>query len=563
MTGPGSNCSGRAAAHRAVAGAGGRAASGHPSGLLTPALLEQVRERVRIADLFNPAELRKAGREFVTRCPWHDDRRPSLTVSPQRNRVHCFVCGKGTDAIGWLQERQGLSFQEAVHELARQSGVGIDAADPEAQRRFEQEWQERRRLQARRTEQRRQFHRALQQQLEQGGEAARYLQARGLSAETARTWQLGVAGDRLVIPLNDPAGQAVGFCGRAMGDQQPKYRNSAGDLLFQRNGLVFGLDQAATTIRREGTALLVEGPLDVIQLHQAGFTQAVACLGTSVSALQLQLLQRHGMKHLLVALDGDGAGRAAAERLLLQLQPELMRGQLSASVVPLPEGQDPDGLLRQQGAGALEGLLASAQHWLEWRLDRLLAPLASTGGGSSLEVLQVVERDGRALVQSLPEGVLRQRAEQRLAQALDAMPGAGSNPPPQMAVLNTGMEVSTARQRAERRVLRLFIHAPQCRELLSCLSLQEPGCRVALEWLGNLAVVSADSFIAPMALQLAAQLPGAVGVLLAQAAAPAPEVITVLQRDPQAELQALLDVLEPIAQQAPAVGLRPAQPLKS
>jgi DNA primase len=530
---------------------------------LTPALLEQVRERVRIADLFNPAELRKAGREFVTRCPWHDDRRPSLTVSPQRNRVHCFVCGKGTDAIGWLQERQGLSFQEAVLELARRSGVGIDAADPEAQRRFEQEWQERRQLQARRTEQRRQFHQALLQQLEQGGEAARYLQARGLSAKTARIWQLGVAGGRLVIPLNDPAGQAVGFCGRAIADQQPKYRNSSGDLLFQRNGLVFGLDQAATTIRREGTALLVEGPLDVIQLHQAGFTQAVACLGTSVSALQLQLLQRHGMKHLLVALDGDSAGQAATERLLLQLQPELIRGQLSASVLPLPEGQDADGLLRQQGPGALEGLLASAQHWLEWRLDRLLAPLASTGGGSSLEVLQVVERDGRALVQSLTEGVLRHRAEQRLAQALDAMPGAGSNPQPQMAVLNTGMEVSTARQRAERRVLHLFIHAPQCRELLSCLSLQEPGCRVALEWLCNLAVVSVDGFLAPMALQLAAQLPGAVGAVLAQAAAPAPEVIAVLQRDPQAELQALLDVFEPVAQQAPVVGLRPAQPLKT
>jgi hypothetical protein len=194
----------------------------------------------------------------------------------------------------------------------------------------------------------------------------------------------------------------------------------------------------------------------------------------------------------------------------------------------------------------LEGLLASAQHWLEWRLERLLAPLASRGGESSLEVLQAVERDGRTLVQSLPEGVLRQRAEQRLAQALDAMPGAGSNPQPQMAVLNTGMEVSTARQRAERRVLRLFIHAPQCRELLSCLSLQEPGCRVALEWLGNLAVVAVDGALAAMAGRLAAQLPGAAGALLAQAAAPGPEALAVLHRNPQEELQALLDLLEPV-----------------
>ena len=96
------------------------------------------------------------------------------------------------------------------------------------------------------------------------------------------------------IPLNDASGQTVGFCGRATGSQEPKYRNSTGDLLFQRNGLVFGLDQAAEAIRKQGTALLVEGPLDVIQLHQAGFTNAVACLGTSVSELQLQLLSARG-----------------------------------------------------------------------------------------------------------------------------------------------------------------------------------------------------------------------------------------------------------------------------
>jgi DNA primase len=143
-----------------------------------------------------------------------------------------------------------------------------------------------------------------------------------------------------------------------MGNQEPKYRNSTGDLLFQRNGLVFGLDQAAEAIRKQGTALLVEGPLDVIQLHQAGFTHAVACLGTSVSELQLQLLRRQGMKHLLIALDGDGAGQAATDRLIAQLQPQLVAGGLSASVVQLPEGQDADGLLRAQGPTALEGLIA-------------------------------------------------------------------------------------------------------------------------------------------------------------------------------------------------------------
>ena len=540
---------GGAAFHRGAAAAGRRAPSGHPSGrpagLLTPAVLESVRERAQITDLFGPTELKKSGREFVTRCPWHDDRRPSLSVSPSRNRVHCYVCDKGTDAIGWLQDRQGLSFQEAVLELARRTGVSVAEGDPEAQARFEQEWRERRQLMAQRTEQRTQFHEALLQQLEQGGAGAEYLRARGISSETGRTWQLGIAGGRLTIPLNDAAGQTVGFCGRAIGDQEPKYRNSSGDLLFQRNGLVFGLDQAAEAIRKQGTALLAEGPLDVIQLHQAGFTHAVACLGTSVSELQLQLLRRQGMKHLLIALDGDSAGQIATERLIEQLQPQLVAGGLSASVVQLPEGQDADDLLLAQGATAVEGLVASAQHWLEWRLDRLLHPLSVCLGDASLETLQALECEGKAFVEQLSDGVLRRSAEQRLELALrgNGEQCAGAVPP---AVAVVEPCAATARQRAERRALRLFVHAPECRELLNCLAFQDLACRLTMEWLGSLAVVALDGFVSGLALELADQLKGAVGVELRHAAAPGTDVIAALQRNPEVELQALLDELEPV-----------------
>jgi DNA primase len=542
------NGSGQATFHRVVAGTDRRAPSGHPSGrpagLLTPAVLESVRERAQVMDLFGPSELKKAGRDFVARCPWHDDRHPSLTVSTTRNRVHCFVCGKGTDAIGWLQDRQGLSFQEAVLELARRTGVSVAEGDPEAQEQFEQEWRERRQLMAQRTEQRAQFHQALLQKLEQGGAGADYLQTRGISSDTARRWQLGFAGGRLTIPLNDASGQTVGFCGRATGNQEPKYRNSTGDLLFQRNGLVFGLDQAAEAIRKQGTALLVEGPLDVIQLHQAGFTNAVACLGTSVSELQLQLLRRQGMKHLVIALDGDSAGQAATERLIEQLQSQLVAGGLSASVVQLPEGQDADGLIRSQGTMGLEGLIASARHWLEWRLDRLLAPLAADSASLSLRTLQAVEQAGQALVEQLPDGVLRRSAEQRLAQALAGNGLASSD---ELIAIPEALEVGAgnARQRFERRALRLFVHAPECRELLQCLNLQAPTCRVAMEWLGSLEMVAVDGSIAGLALELAGQLHGAVGAELSQAAAPGLDVIAVLQREPQAELQAVLDVLEP------------------
>jgi DNA primase len=508
--------------------------------------LESVRERAQITDLFGPAELKKSGREFVARCPWHDDRHPSLSVSPTRNRVHCFVCGKGTDAIGWLQDRQGLSFQEAVLELARRTGVSVAEGDPEAQARFEQEWRERRQLMAQRTEQRAQFHQALLQQLEQGGAGADYLQVRGISAETARTWQLGVAGGRLTIPLNDASGQTVGFCGRSMGNQEPKYRNSTGDLLFQRNGLVFGLDQAAEAIRKQGTALLVEGPLDVIQLHQAGFTNAVACLGTSVSELQLQLLRRQGIKHLLIALDGDIAGQAATERLVEQLQTQLTSGGLSALVVQLPEGEDADGLIRSQGATAIEGLIASARHWLEWRLDRLLSPLAAGGASPSLETLQTVEQAGQALIQQLPDGVLRRSAEQRLTVALQANDShqeliAAATQPSTLAEL----ALPTARQRLERRVVQLAIHAPQCLFMLTSLPVRDGACRAAFDWVQNTAMTVPPDQLPTALLRLVPKIGGATGALLAQATAPAADVIQLLHSQPEAEFEALANALDP------------------
>jgi DNA primase len=544
------SASGKATHHRVVAGAVRRAPSGHPtgrpSGLLTPAVLESVRERAQITDLFGPTELKRSGREFLACCPWHDDRRPSLSVSPSRNRVHCFVCGKGTDAIGWLQDRQGLSFQEAVLELARRTGVSVAEGDPDAQARFEQEWRERRQLMAQRTEQRQQFHQALLHQLEQGSEGADYLRARGISHETARKWQLGIAGGRLTIPLNDASGQTVGFSGRATGNQEPKYRNSTGDLLFQRNGVVFGLDQAGEAIRKQGTALLVEGPLDVILLHQAGFTQAVACLGTSVSELQLQLLRRQGMKHLLIGLDGDSAGQAATERLVEQLQTQLTSGGLSASVVQLPEGEDADGLIRSQGATALEGLIASARHWLEWRLDRCLSPLTADSASPSLETLQAVEQAGQALIEQLPDGVLRRSAEQRLTVALQGVNShqesiAAAIPPSTLAE----QALPTARQRLERRVVQLAIHAPQCLFMLTSLPVRDGACRAAFDWVQNTAMTVPPEQLPEALLRLVPQISGATGALLAQAIAPGADIIRLLHSQPEAEFEALANALDP------------------
>jgi DNA primase len=251
------------------------------------------------------------------------------------------------------------------------------------------------------------------------------------------------------------------------------------------------------------------------------------------------------MKQLLIALDGDSAGQAATERLIEQLQPQLVAGGLGASVVQLPEGEDADGLLRAQGATALEGLILSGRHWLEWCLDRLLAPLAADSASPSLETLQAVEQAGQALIQQLPDGVLRRSAEQRLTVALQANDShqesiAAAIPPSTLAE----QALPTARQRLERRVVQLAIHAPQCLFMLTSLPLRDGACRAAFDWVQNTAMTVPPDQLPAALLRLVPQIGGATGALLAQAIAPGADVIQQLHSQPEAEFESLADALD-------------------
>jgi DNA primase len=219
---------------------------------------------------------------------------------------------------------------------------------------------------------------------------------------------------------------------------------------------------------------------------------------------------------------------------------------LSTSVVQLPEGEDADGLIRSQGATAIEGLIASARHWLEWRLDRLLSPLAAGGASPSLETLQTVEQAGQALIQQLPDGVLRRSAEQRLTVALQANDShqeliAAATQPSTLAEL----ALPTARQRLERRVVQLAIHAPQCLFMLTSLPLRDGACRAAFDWVQNTAMTVPPDQLPTALLRLVPKIGGATGALLAQAIAPAADVIQLLHSQPEAEFEALANALDP------------------
>lgn len=542
---------GRATGHTSRRGSKPRARVSLPE-----ALLEAVREQARITDLFPPAALKRRGSEFLTLCPWHQDTNASLTISPRTNRVHCFVCNKGADPIGWLQDNQGLSFLEAVQELARRYGIPIPEQDPQAAAHAEALRKEQQRLLSWREKQQQAFHQALLEDLERNGSAASYLRERGLSVETARAWGLGLNGSRLMLPLRDALGRTCAFSGRSLTGEEPKYRNSANDALFRKQDLLFGLDRAATAIRRSGEALLVEGPIDVLQLHQAGLDHAVASLGTAFSIEQAQRLIRSGAKRLWVALDGDKAGQAATGKLIEGIRPLAITGQLDLLVVALPPGDDPDSLVRRQGAQGLQHHLAQARHWLTWELDRLLEDLQVDS--DDLSALQRCERQGSELLALLPEGVLRQKAEQRLQEALGVVPqGKRPRNGAVVASLEESANGSPGHQEAvllaERRALRLFLCCPSLREVLSVLVLSDPLHREAMGWLwclsrrlgGNASGAEGDGLRAAV-LSALHQMDASLAALLRPLLGCGEVVRKRLEEYPEGELMWILDVLEPV-----------------
>jgi DNA primase len=545
---------------------------------LNAPMIAAVRQRARIVDLFAEADLEKLGRrEFVTTCPWHDDHHPSLTISPARNRVYCFVCNRGEDPIGWVQDRQGLPFLQAVEHLARHYGIPVPSDDPVIAAQLAAEAKERQRLLTWRAELETRFHRALLNDLDRHGPCAQYLQQRGLSVETAREWQLGLHQGRLMLPIHDHQGRCCGFSGRLLESSEttaaagagkpttadqppPKYRNSPSDVLFQRNSVLFGLDHAAAAIRRRGEVLLVEGPLDVLQLHQAGIDHAVATMGTHLSPQQRQLLQQAGGQRIIVAFDGDGAGRRATQTLIDSLRPMAIADTIELTVLPLPDGQDPDGLLRQEGAEGFWHRYHRAPNWLSWELDQLLAP--AEAAPDDPQVLQHCDHSARQLLKQLPAGGLRRWAEQRLRRSLGAVPQAPVAPD-----LPINWTPPPLWQHTERRALRLYMCSPETRPLLDPLQFRDRVNSIAMSILRQLnqrlpprpkpADLGERDMLAGCVLTICPRLDPPVTVLLEELACNPPEVWRILRRDPQPELEVVLQILEPVVEQKEAPTAEP------
>jgi DNA primase len=386
-----------------------------------PSLLDEIRTRLPVSAVVGKrVRLKKAGREWKGLSPFNAEKSPSFFVNDQKGFYHCFSSGKHGDIFTFVQETEGLSFPEAVEKLAGEAGVTLPTVSHEV------EVQERRR---------RSLHDVMEIATEfferelrgrRGAKARDYLSGRGLTLETQQMFRMGyspaerfalrdhlaekgvsadameatgllVGGedvavpfdrfrDRVMFPICDAKGRVIAFGGRALSADVPaKYLNSPETTLFEKGRVLYNAHRARKAAHERGTVVAVEGYVDVIAMTAAGFPNAVAPLGTALTAEQLALLWRMADEPIL-CFDGDSAGRRAAYRALDVALPAIPEGK-SLRVALLPEGQDPDDLVRSGGAQALDRALSNAKPLIDilWTRELEAGPLDTPERRAALE----------------------------------------------------------------------------------------------------------------------------------------------------------------------------------
>jgi len=409
------------------------------AGRIPQDFIDELVARADIAEVVgNRVQLKKAGREFKACCPFHGEKTPSFTVVPDKGFYHCFGCGAHGTAIGFLMEYDRLEFVEAVEELAQMLGLEVPR---------EQSGEQREPV-APVLEVLAEAARLYQQALREHPQAVSYLRGRGLDGATAANFAIGYAPsgwdfllqqlgnkeeqrelllsagliaardsgghydrfrDRVMFPIRDGRGRVVAFGGRVLGDDEPKYLNSPETPVFHKGRELYGLYEARQATRRLDRVLVVEGYMDVVSLACRGIHNVVATLGTATTGEHLRRLFR-ATQEVVFCFDGDRAGRDAAWRALHNCLPE-MRDTRQVRFLFLPDGEDPDSLVRAGGAEALTGRLDQALPLSDYLFEHLKkdTDTASLDGQARLAEL------ARPLLNRLPEGVYRELLLERLA----------------------------------------------------------------------------------------------------------------------------------------------------
>jgi DNA primase len=402
-------------------------------GRIPHSFIDELVARTDIVELIGGrVPLKRAGREYKACCPFHDEKTPSFQVSPDKQFYHCFGCGAHGTALGFLMEYDHLGFVEAVEELASRAGLEVPREGGDAAPRPDDDLflaLERAALYFR-------------QQLGESPKAREYLAKRGLGAEIQQRFGIGYAPprwdgllerlggseaerqtllraglvverqpeaghydrfrDRVMFPIRDARGRVIGFGGRVLDQGEPKYLNSPETELFHKGRELYGLFEARQATRNLRRLLVVEGYMDVVRLHQAGLTYAVATLGTATTPEQLQRIFRL-VGEVVFCFDGDRAGRAAAWRALENSLPEVREGR-QLRFLFLPDGHDPDSLVGEEGAEAFEARMSQALPLADYLVEGLRSRAAPEGVDGRAQFVELA----RPLLRRIPSEVYRE-----------------------------------------------------------------------------------------------------------------------------------------------------------
>ncbi|MDP2263936.1 MAG: DNA primase [Hydrogenophaga sp.] len=417
--------------------------------------IQELLNRVDVVDVVGRyVQLKKGGANLMGLCPFHGEKSPSFSVSPTKQFYHCFGCGANGNAIGFLMEHAGMTFIEAVKDLAQQAGLQIpeDDASPQDRERAAQQRQKQLTL----TDVLEKAAHAYARQLKGSPNAVAYLKGRGLSGEIAKNFGLGYAPegwrslasvfpdyadpllvesglviehaeekgadgetkrydrfrDRIMFPIRNVKGECIGFGGRVLDKGEPKYLNSPETPVFSKGRELYGLFEGRTPIRVAGYALVTEGYMDVVALAQLGFANAVATLGTACTAEHVQKLFRF-TDSVVFSFDGDNAGRRAARKALDAALP-LATDTRSVKFLFLPPEHDPDSFIRANGEAAFAQCVKEAVP-----LSRFLVEAAGADCDlASAEGRARMASQARPLWSALPDGALKRQLIGELATAV-------------------------------------------------------------------------------------------------------------------------------------------------
>ena len=496
------------------------------AGKIPQPFIDQVLNQTDIVDLINGyIDLKNKGKEYTACCPFHGEKTPSFTVSPEKQFYHCFGCGAHGTAINFLMEHEGLQFIEAIEVLANRLGLEVTTEDGGAPRsdnhKLYQVLEE--------------ANKYYQKQLRSNHDAISYLKSRGISGEISAAFNIGFAPtgfnnitstfgnsfeqtylvntgllskksdnktydrfrSRIMFPIKDTRGRTIGFGGRSVDDTMPKYMNSPETELFHKGNTLYGIYEARQSLGKLNQLIIVEGYMDVVALSQHGIKNCVATLGTATTTNNIRNLLRFS-SDLIFCFDGDRAGRDAAWKALDQMLPEFKDG-INIRFAFMPQGEDPDSLIRSLGLDAFNDYLNNAASLSEYFFTNLIKDIdTSTPDGRAK-----LASTAKPLLAKIPPTVFRdlmyKELNERVGTTISVAPSIISNTPQQS---HSNKQNRSLKYTKTRLAIALLIRDPSlaknalsAEELSHLLSV--PGINLLIQLLE---IIDAEPNISPIAL---------------------------------------------------------------